>query len=50
MAAVVNRTIRKAVLITEDQDEKLRKISEEKGWSQNEIFNRALEAYLARFK
>lgn len=50
MAAVVNRSVRKAVLISPEQDEKLRKVSEDKRISQNEIFNKALDAYLARFK
>ena len=50
MSALVNRTIRKAVLISPDKDEKLRRISEEKNLSQNEIINKALDAYLTRFK
>lgn len=50
MQVIVNRSIRKAVLINPDQDEKLRKVSAEKGISQNEIINKALDAYLARFK
>ena len=50
MSAVLNRSVRKAVLITPEQQEKLLKVSEEKNISQNEIINKALDAYLARFK
>lgn len=51
MAVVTeNRNVRKAILITDTQNEKLQKVSNEKGLSQNEIFNKALDAYLARFK
>lgn len=47
---IENRNIRKAILITDSQNEKLQKVSREKGLSQNEIFNKALDSYLARFK
>ena len=47
---VTNRSVRKAVLITPDQNTKLEKVSKEKNLSQNEIINKALDAYLARFK
>lgn len=50
MQQVINRNVRKAVLINPVQDEKLKKVSMEKGISQNEIINKALDAYLARFK
>lgn len=50
MNVIENRSVRKAVLITPNQQEKLLKISEEKHLSQNEIINKALDAYLARFK
>ena len=50
MAVLLNRSIRKAVLITPEQDDKLRKVSEDKKMSQNDIINKALDAYLARFK
>lgn len=50
MITVVNRSVRKAVLISPEQDVKLRKVSEDKKISQNEIVNKALDAYLARFK
>lgn len=48
--AIKLRSVRKAVLITEEQNEKLEKVSKEKELSQNEIINKALDAYLARFK
>lgn len=44
-----NRNIRKMILIPESTDAKLKELSETKGWSQNEIINRSLEAYLKRF-
>ena len=50
MAAIMNRSIRKAVLITPEQNEKLLKVAEDKNLSQNDIINKALDAYLARFK
>lgn len=48
--AIKLRSVRKAVLITVEQNEKLAKVSKEKELSQNEIINKALDAYLARFK
>lgn len=48
--AIKVRSVRKAVLITVEQNEKLEKVSKEKELSQNEIINKALDAYLARFK
>ncbi|MBQ5917359.1 MAG: hypothetical protein IIW92_02195 [Lachnospiraceae bacterium] len=48
--AIKLRSVRKAVLITVEQNEKLEKVSKEKELSQNEIINKALDAYLARFK
>lgn len=50
MAVLLNRSVRKAVLITPEQNEKLQKVANEKKLSQNDIFNKALDAYLARFK
>lgn len=50
MSAVLNRSIRKAVLITPEADEKLKKVATDKNLSQNDIINKALDAYLARFK
>ena len=50
MAVVLNRSVRKALLITPEQDEKLKKVAADKNLSQNDIMNKALDAYLARFK
>lgn len=50
MTAVLNRSIRKAVLITPEADKKLKKVATDKNLSQNDIINKALDAYLARFK
>ena len=50
MPAILNRSVRKAVLITPEQNEKLQKVATEKNLSQNDIINKALDAYLARFK
>lgn len=50
MAVVLNRSIRKSVLITPEQNDKLIKVAEAKNLSQNDIINKALDAYLARFK
>lgn len=47
---VMNRSVRKAVLITPEQQEKLKRVADDKGLSQNEVINKALDAYLARFK
>lgn len=47
---VMNRSVRKAVLITPKQQEKLKRVADDKGLSQNEVINKALDAYLARFK
>lgn len=47
---IMNRSVRKAVLITPEQQEKLKRVADDKGLSQNEVINKALDAYLARFK
>lgn len=47
---LLNRSVRKAVLITPEQQEKLQRVANDKGLSQNEVINKALDAYLARFK
>lgn len=47
---IMNRSVRKAVLITPQQQEKLKRVADDKGLSQNEVINKALDAYLARFK
>lgn len=46
---IVNREVRKQILITKDTDANLKALSEVKGVSQNEIINKALEAYLKRY-
>ena len=44
-----NRSVRKQILLTEDDNETLKKVSELTGYSQNEIINKGLSAYLKRF-
>ena len=44
-----NRSIRKQILITEEDNNTLKKVSELTGYSQNEIINKGLVAYLKRF-
>ena len=46
---VENKTIRKQFLFTSSMTSKLKKVSEIRGESQNEIVNKALAAYLSRF-
>ena len=48
--AKLNRAIRKQFMITEELNDKLKYIASGKCESQNEIVNRALSAYLKRFK
>lgn len=47
---VQNRNIRKQFLLTEEDNTKLQAVSELTGLSQNEIVNKALSAYLKRYK
>ena len=47
---IQNRSIRKQVLLTEEDNDTLKKVSELTGLSQNEIINKGLSAYLKRFK
>lgn len=47
---IVNRNIRKQILLTEEDANTLKKVSEITGFSQNEIINRGLSAYLKRYK
>lgn len=47
---VVNRNIRKQILLTEEDANTLKKVSEITGFSQNEIINRGLSTYLKRYK
>ena len=44
-----NRSVRKQILLTEEDNETLKKVSELTGYSQNEIINKGLAAYLKRF-
>ena len=43
------RSVRMQVLITPSADAKMKAVSENKHISKNEIINKALNAYLARF-
>ena len=45
-----NRNVRKQILLTEEDNLKLKIVSEVTGFSQNEIINKGLSAYLARYK
>lgn len=47
---VVNRCIRKQILLTEEDASTLKKVAEITGFSQNEIINRGLSSYLKRYK
>ena len=44
-----NRSVRKQILLTEEDNETLKKVSKITGYSQNEIINKGLVAYLKRF-
>ena len=46
---IQNRSVRKQILLTEEDNETLKKVSEITGYSQNEIINKGLSAYLKRF-
>ena len=45
-----NRSIRKQILLTEEDNNTLKKVSELTGLSKNEIINKGLVAYLKRYK
>lgn len=45
-----NRSVRKQILLTEEDNDTLKKVSELTGLSQNEIINKGLVAYLKRYK
>lgn len=47
---IQNRSVRKQILLTEEDNSKLKTVSEITGLSQNEIINKSLSAYLARYK
>ena len=49
MDILKNRTIRKQILLTEEDNEKLKQVSALTGKSQNELVNKSLHAYLSRF-
>lgn len=50
MDVLNNRTVRKQILLTEEDNEKLKKVSDHTGLSQNEIVNKGLSSYLKRYK
>lgn len=45
-----NRSVRKQILLTEEDNEKLKRVAEHTKLSQNEIINKGLTAYLKRYK
>lgn len=45
-----NRNVRKQILLTEEDNSKLKIVSDKTGLSQNEIINKGLSAYLSRYK
>lgn len=47
---IQNRNIRKQILLTEEDNDHLKLVSEKTGLSQNEIVNKGLSAYLRRYK
>lgn len=47
---IQNRKIRKQILLTEEDNTRLKIVSDKTGLSQNEIINKGLSAYLARYK
>ena len=47
--ALNNRSVRKQILLTEDDATKLKTVSKHTGLSQNEIINKGLTAYLKRY-
>lgn len=47
---IQNRSVRKQILLTEEDNNTLKKVSELTGLSQNEIINKGLVAYLKRYK
>ena len=46
---IQNRSVRKQILLTEEDNETLKKVAELTGFSQNEIINKSLVAYLKRY-
>lgn len=49
-ALLNNRSIRKQILLTPVDSEHLKIVADHTGLSQNEIINKGLSAYLARYK
>lgn len=49
MDVLKNRTIRKQILLTEDDNSKLQQVAALTNSSQNEVVNKALHAYMSRF-
>ena len=47
---IKNRSVRKQILLTEEDNNTLKKVSELTGLSQNEIINKGLVTYLKRYK
>lgn len=47
---IQNRKVRKQILLTEEDNNNLKKVSEITGLSQNEIINKGLTAYIKRYK
>ena len=47
MDILKNRTIRKQILLTEEDSTKLKQVADITNSSQNEVVNKALHAYLA---
>lgn len=45
-----NRSVRKQILLTEEDNEKLKRVAKHTKQSQNEIINKGLTAYLKRYK
>lgn len=50
MNVLNNRSVRKQILLTEEDRDKLKAVSNGTGLSENEIINRGLASYLKRYK
>ena len=50
MPVLVNRSVRQSVMLDPETKEKLREVAYKNKLSENEIINRALAAYLKRYK
>lgn len=49
MDTLENRNVRKMILITPSLAEKLKKVSQMRNQSQNDLVNKGVESYLKRF-